>query len=71
MSLEAGTDAELRYGNLNDDEVRQRNLPPIQLYDLETDIAETRNVYDRFPEVVAPLSALLESYQERGRSTPL
>ena len=33
--------------------------------------AETRNVYDRFPEVVAPLSALLESYQERGRSTPL
>ncbi len=59
------------YGNLDDEEVRQRNLPPIQLYDLQADIAETRNVYDRYPEVVARLTALLESYQEQGRSTPL
>ena len=51
--------------------MRQRNLPPIQLYDLQADIAETRNVYDRYPEVVARLTALLESYQEQGRSTPL
>ena len=50
--------------------MRRRNLPAIQLYDLEVDIAETRNVYDRYPEVVERLTALLESYQERGRSTP-
>jgi arylsulfatase A-like enzyme len=58
------------YGNLDDEELRRRNLPAIQLYDLEADIAETRNVYDRYPEVVERLTALLESYQERGRSTP-
>jgi arylsulfatase A-like enzyme len=58
------------YGNLDDAEVRQRNLPPIQLYDLDADIAETRNLYDRYPELVERLTALLESYQERGRSTP-
>ena len=58
------------YGNLDDEEVRRRNLPPIQLYDLAADIGETRNVYLQFPEVVERLRALLESYQERSRSTP-
>jgi arylsulfatase A-like enzyme len=58
------------YSNLAPEEVRRRNLPPIQLYDLDADIGETRNIYDRFPEVVARLDALLESYKLRGRSTP-
>ena len=34
------------------------------------DIGETRNVYDQFPEVVERLDVLLESYKQRGRSTP-
>jgi hypothetical protein len=45
-------------------------LPPIQLYDLSNDIAESRNVYDKHPEVVDELKALLTQYVENGRSTP-
>jgi len=47
-----------------------KQLPPIQLYDLSVDIAETTNVQNRYPDVVKRLTALLESYVERGRSTP-
>jgi arylsulfatase A-like enzyme len=45
-------------------------LPPEQLYDLESDIGESRNVAGRFPEIVARLTDLLERYVENGRSTP-
>ncbi len=43
----------------------------MQLYDLEQDIAETTNVYERHPEVVDSLTELLEKYKSDGRSTPL
>jgi arylsulfatase A-like enzyme len=46
------------------------NLPPIQLYDLENDIGETKNLYKEHPEVVEKLTKLLEDYVARGRSTP-
>ena len=58
------------YGNQSPEEVARLGLPPIQLYDLEADIGETTNVWDQHPEVVEELNALLESYQDRGRSTP-
>ena len=45
-------------------------LPPIQLYDLETDISEKQNVHDKHPDVVEELKALLSQYVENGRSTP-
>ena len=45
-------------------------LPPIQLYDLEVDVGERRNVQDEHPEVVAHLTALLARYVRDGRSTP-
>lgn len=45
-------------------------LPPIQLYDLDTDIGEQHNVYQEFPEVVRELKALLTDYIVSGRSTP-
>ncbi len=45
-------------------------LPPIQLYDLEADISERRNVYDEHPHIVAELKSLLEQYIRTGRSTP-
>lgn len=47
-----------------------QNLPPVQLYDLATDIGETKNVQADRPEVVARLQKLLEKYAADGRSTP-
>lgn len=44
-------------------------LPPIQLYDLDADIAERSNVYDKHPEIVNDLKGLLTHYVENGRST--
>jgi arylsulfatase A-like enzyme len=44
-------------------------LPPIQLYDLESDIGERENVYDAHPEVVVRLERLLTEYVRNGRST--
>ena len=40
----------------------------VQLYDMEADLSETRNVADAKPEVVKDLTALLESYRKSGRS---
>jgi len=48
----------------------ENDLPAIQLYDLSSDIGETKNVQADHPQVVAKLRALLESYVEQGRSTP-
>ena len=47
-----------------------KGLPPIQLYDISTDIGETKNVQAQHPEVVAQLTKLLEKYVADGRSTP-
>jgi arylsulfatase A-like enzyme len=42
--------------------------PPGQLYNLADDIGETKNLYNERPEIVAQLSALLDSYlPERSR----
>lgn len=45
-----------------------KQLPPIQLYDLSKDIAETHNVQDQYPEVVQRLKTLLQKYVDSGRS---
>jgi hypothetical protein len=47
-----------------------QNLPPVQLYNLASDIGEQSNVQDKHPEVVARLTSLLEKYATEGRSTP-
>jgi arylsulfatase A-like enzyme len=47
-----------------------KRLPPIQLYDLSSDIGETTNVQEKHPEIVARLTKLLEKYVADGRSTP-
>ena len=41
-----------------------------QFYDLSTDIGETTNVQNKHPDVVKRLTALLQDYVDRGRSTP-
>jgi arylsulfatase A-like enzyme len=45
-------------------------LPPIQLYDLDSDIKELQNVAQDYPEVVLQLTELMNSYIKNGRSTP-
>lgn len=47
-----------------------KQLPSVQLYDLSADIGETTNVQDKYPDVVKRLTALLQDYADRGRSTP-
>ena len=49
-------------------EAQEMNLPDVQLYDLQKDIAETTNVREDHPYVVRQLSALLERYKHQGRS---
>lgn len=44
--------------------------PKIQLYNMEEDITEKKNVYDQHPEVVDKLKKLLMRYIKEGRSTP-
>ena len=45
-------------------------LPAMQLYDLESDPGETRNVIGEHPDVVRRLTARMREHIERGRSTP-
>jgi arylsulfatase A len=47
-----------------------KDLPPVQLYDLTSDIGETKNVQADHPEIVARLTELLKKYVADGRSTP-
>ncbi len=45
------------------------DLFPIQLYDLESDPGETKNIIEEFPDIAKELKGLLESYILSGRST--
>ncbi len=47
-----------------------KTLPPVQLYDLATDMGEQTNVQDKHPEIVAKLTDLMKKYIADGRSTP-
>lgn len=51
-------------------QARKQKLPPVQLFDLSTDIAEQHNVHAEHPELVCELTALLQQYIDDGRSTP-
>lgn len=46
----------------------ERGLPPMQLYDLEHDPKESRNLWEAHPDIVARLGSLLAKYQESGRT---
>ena len=41
-----------------------------ELFDLEADLGETLDLHDKQPEVARELAGLLQSYLDRGRSTP-
>ena len=45
------------------------DAPKVQLYDMSKDIAETTNLSEQYPTIVNELTALLEQYVQKGRST--
>lgn len=45
-------------------------LPPVQLYNIESDVSEKNNLADKYPLIVKELTALITGYVENGRSTP-
>lgn len=52
-------------------EAQAQNLPPVQLYNLEADIAETTNLYQERSDIVAELTRLLDKYKTDTRSAPI
>ena len=58
------------WGDPRDEVARQKGLPEVQLYDLESDPGETRNQHREHPEIVDRLTRLLEQIVQNGRSTP-
>jgi arylsulfatase A len=53
---------------LADNVVEQAPDAPGQLYNLEADPGETKNLYYEHPEIVKELKALLEESKQNGRS---
>lgn len=46
-----------------------KTLPPVQLYDLESDISEQNNLQDRYPEIIEEYRKELSKIVKDGRST--
>jgi arylsulfatase A-like enzyme len=77
LSLCAGDGVEGRWCNeegvpqdLPDKQALQEGRPPLQLYDLEHDPGETRNLQADHPDIVAELLERVDKYIAQGRSTP-
>ncbi len=54
------------WGGPNDNAARKKGLPEIQLYDMDADETEQKNVYEEYPEVVEELKAELIKLVEQG-----
>ncbi len=44
---------------------------PVELYDLRTDIGETRNVADQHPDITAKIAGIMESAHTDSQEFPL
>ena len=53
-----------------ENEAKKQGLPPMQLYNLDDDRAETESVLVENPEIVEQLLLLLAEQVDNGRSTP-
>ncbi len=58
------------WGKPGDAEAKKQGLPDVQLYDLSTDLGETKNVEAGHREIVERLTKLLDQTIANGRSTP-
>lgn len=67
LILDAGSGG---WSHPKNDQALKDGLPPVQLYQMDTDFGEQHNVEAEYPEVVQELKELLESYQHSGRSVP-
>ena len=67
---EGGFSQAIRWGNWKAVRVKSRTAP-IELYDLATDIAETRNVAAQHPEIVARMKALMSSARTESKDFPV
>lgn len=47
------------------------DAPPFQLYDMENDPGETRNLYNEKSDIVYKLTVLLDKYKTQGYSRPM
>ena len=47
----------------------KQEMPPVQLYDLDSDPKESINVAGKHPDIVKQLTAILRRYVEQGRAT--
>ena len=45
-----------------------KGLPSVQLYDMETDPGETKNLQDSYPAIVTNMKSLLDKYQQSSSS---
>lgn len=54
----------------SDAAARKKGLPKWQLFNLETDPKETKNLIADHPEIVTEYTAILKKFIEQGRSTP-
>jgi arylsulfatase A len=48
----------------------EKSLPPVQLYNLDSDPAERNNLSSQCPAIVSRLTRMMEQYVKDGRSTP-
>lgn len=44
----------------------KKDAPPAQLYNIESDVSQTKNLYTQYPEVVKEMQALLAGYRPSG-----
>lgn len=58
------------WSDIKDENAKEMGLPDIQLYDMDTDIAEQYNLQAKHPEVVRNLVGVLAEIVADGRSTP-
>ena len=59
VALVGGVNSDIEDGKFKED------APPTQLYDLEADVNQTRNLYGEYPEVVRELEARLATYRPK------